>query len=71
VVAHAFNPNTQEAEAGRDLCEFQDSLHRETQSWGRLGGGELLQLQGRLEETKWSFFVIWSMTATLFCNYLR
>ena len=26
MVAHAFNPNTQEAEAGRDLCEFEASL---------------------------------------------
>jgi hypothetical protein len=25
-VAHAFNPNTQEAEAGRQISEFEDSL---------------------------------------------
>ena len=25
-MAHAFNPNTQEAEAGRQISEFEDSL---------------------------------------------
>jgi hypothetical protein len=26
VVAHAFNPSTWEAEAGRDLCKFEVTL---------------------------------------------